>query len=112
MRATDAVTLILALMVVWSFYRAHKDPGNEINIFDLIMDQGRISKMAFAFITTLGVTSWIMIRLTVEGKLSEGYFTGYGLMWVAPLVAKLFSAPPPPSNTTTTTTTSTAQEIK
>lgn len=93
MRILDAVVLVLMLLLAWSFYRAHKDPNSEINIFDLIMADGRISKMAVAFITTLGVTSWIMVRLTTENKLTEGYFTAYGMMWVAPMIARLFSPP-------------------
>lgn len=99
MRATDAAMLILALMLAWSFYQAHKDPANQFNVFDLLLDRGKVSKMAFAFMVTLGVTSWIMIRLTVSGKLTEGYFTAYGLMWVAPLVAKLFSPVSAPAPT-------------
>lgn len=110
MRLTDAAMLLIALALVWSFYRAHQDPTTTFNIFDLLMDNGRISKMAFAFMVTLGLTTWIMVRLMVAGKMTEGYFTSYGAMWVLPLVAKLFSAPAPPS--TTTTTSSTVQEIK
>lgn len=96
MRFADALLGLGLLLVVWSFYRAQKDPGNVFNLFDLLMEQGRISKVSVAFITTLCVTSWIMLRLALDGKLTEGYFTGYGLMWVAPLVAKLFNYTPPP----------------
>lgn len=112
MRATDAGMLIIVLMLAWSFYRAHKDPAHQFNVFDLLLDSGKVSKMAFAFLVTLAVTSWIMIRLTVSGKLTEGYFTAYGLMWVAPLVAKLFSPAPAAGTITNTTITSTEQEIK
>lgn len=109
MRLTDAGILFVALLLVWSLYRAHRDVASSFNVLDLFMDRGRVSKMAFAFMTTLGVTSWIMVRLTTEGKLTEGYFAGYGVMWVAPLVAKLFSVQSPSSMTTTTSMT---QETK
>lgn len=107
MRAADAALLIGSLVLCWSMYRAHKDRNFKFNLLELLMDNGRISKTAFAFMLTLSVTSWIMLRLTLDGKLTEGYFTGYGLMWVAPLVAKLFAVPPAPGTTTVDTTTKT-----
>lgn len=103
MRLTDAAMLLLLLALCWSFYRAQKDPANVFNLFDLVLDGGRISKVSVAFMTTLCVTSWIMLRLTLDGKLTEGYMTSYGLMWVAPLVAKLFSPPQTPGTTVTNT---------
>lgn len=96
MRVADALVVVLVLVLVWSFYRAHRNPQFQLDLFDLVMDGGRLSRIAVAFMVTLGVTSWILIRLALDGKLTEGYFTGYGLMWVTPIVAKLFSTPPPP----------------
>ena len=112
MKAADAAMLIGALALVWSMYRAHKDPSINFNLLDLLMDNGRISKTAFAFMLTLSVTSWIMLRLTLDGKLTEGYFTGYGLMWVGPLVAKMFAAPTPPGTTTTDTSSKTTTTME
>ena len=63
------------------------------DLFDLITENGRVSKLAFAFMLTLGVTSWIMIRLTLDGKMTEGYLGGYGALWIAPIIAKLFNTP-------------------
>lgn len=94
MRLTDAGMLLLALLIVWSFYRAHRSPGNEINLFDLVMVDGRVSKMATVFMGAFALMTWMMVRLTVEGKMTEGYFGTYGAIWVAPMIARLFSAPP------------------
>lgn len=91
MRAVDGSLLILTLMVVWSFYRAHKNRDFQFNVFDIIMDGGRVSRIACAFMATLLVTSWVIVRLTLEGKLTEGLFAAYIAAWVAPIVAKLFS---------------------
>ena len=107
MKLADAAMLIGLLALIWSFYRAQKDPANVLNLFDLVMDNGRISKVSVAFMTTLCVTSWIMLRLALDGKLTEGYLTSYGLMWVATLVAKLFAAPPPAGTTITDTSSKT-----
>lgn len=104
MRATDAALLIVALVIAWSVYRAHtrKDSGfDAFNVLDLLMEGGRVSRLACAFMVTLVVTSWIMVRLTLDAKMTEGYIIGYGGMWVAPIIAKLFSGPPASSTTTT-----------
>lgn len=102
MRAADAALIIFALGFAWSLYRAHKDPAFRLDLFDLVMSDGRLSRIAVAFVVTLVATTWIMVRLTLDGKLTEGYFTGYALAWIAPVVAKLFSAPQPPGTTTQT----------
>jgi len=111
MRVADGAVLLIAVALVWSFYRAQKDPANSINLFDLVMDKGRINRISVAFMVTLCATTWIMVRLTLDGKLTEGYFTGFGLMWVAPLVAKLFSAPPTPGTVTTEDTSKTVTTV-
>jgi hypothetical protein len=111
MRYSDAFLLIFVLILLWSFYKAQKDPATAFNLFDLMMDHGKVSKLALAFLTTLGLTSWIMVRLTTDGKLTEGYFMAYGGMWVAPIVAKMFSAPPVSGTTTTSATQTSTTEV-
>ncbi len=103
MRIADGVVAILMLLVTWSFYLAQKDPAISFNLFDLIMENGRVSKLAAAFVVGVVALTWIMIRLTVDGKMTEGYVGLYGTIVIAPVIAKLFS-PPPPSGVTTTTT--------
>lgn len=113
MRATDGGLLILAMMVAWSFYRAHRNPQFTFNVFDLIMENGRVSRIACAFMATLLVTSWVIVRLTVEGKLTEGLFTAYVAAWVMPIIAKMFGQPMPvPSTTVTTISTDTKKTVK
>jgi hypothetical protein len=104
MRAADASLLIIGLVVAWSIYRAHRNPAYEFSFFDLLMDNGRLSRLAFVFMGSFLVSSWIMIRLTFDGKMSEGLFMAYGTVWVAPIIARLFSPPPTSSMTTTSST--------
>jgi len=40
-----------------------------------------------------------MVYLTINEKLSEGYFTAYIAAWVAPAVVKLIKGPSPPGPT-------------
>lgn len=110
MSVIDAALLVGLLLVVWSVYRAQKDPAFQFDIFDLLMENGRVSKIAVAFMVTLAATTWILLRLTIDGKLTEGYFASYGALWVAPLVAKLFSTPPTTSSITQTSTTTIAEQ--
>lgn len=106
MRATDAALLIISLVVAWSIYRAHRNPDFAFNFLDIIMENGRISRLACVFMGAFAVSSWIMIRVTFDGKMTEGLFTAYGAVWVAPIIAKLFS-PPQVSSSTSTVSTST-----
>lgn len=93
-----------ALLVLLSFWRAHRKAGVNFNAFDLIMENGRVSKIALAFMVVLGVTTWVIVDLQIKGHLTEGYFTTYGAMWVIPLVAKVvFNKTEMPSGTTITT---------
>lgn len=104
------VLALAALVIGVSFWRAHQRHDIDFNAFDLVLENGRVSKISFAFMLVLGVTTWVIIDLQIKGKLTEGYFTTYGAMWVLPLVAKVVfnksemptnqlggSAPPSPS---------------
>ena len=100
MRAADASLLIVALVVGWSLYRAHRNPEYSFNLFDLVMDNGRLSRLACVFMGSFVVTSWVVIRVAFDGKMTETLFAAYGAMWVAPIIAKLFagqSIPTPPT---------------
>lgn len=108
MRATDAALLIVALVIAWSFYRAHRSHEGafaEFNLLDLILENGRVSRLACVFLACFGILSWIMVRLTTENKMTEGYFMGYAGACFAPIIAKLFSGSSATATTTKTETT-------
>ena len=105
MRVTDGILIIGILIFAWAFYRAQHNPNFDFDLFDLIMENGRVSKVAVAFMVTLAVTSWILLRLTLDGKLTEAYFGAYGAFWIAPIIARLFSAQSTTSISTSCTTT-------
>ena len=94
MNYADAALLILSLAIAWSIYRANRH-NDDFNLIDLLMSNGRVSRIACGFLTTLIVTSWIMITLASTGKMTEGYMACYGAMWVTPIIARLFSTAPP-----------------
>jgi len=101
-----------ALFVLLSFWRAHRTPGFDFNAFDLVMENGKVSKIAFTFMTAFAVTTWILIDLQLKGKMTEGYLTTYGAMWVASLVARVvFNKTDPPEAGTTITTKIESKEV-
>ena len=89
-RPADGGMLLVALLVAWSFYNAHRG-ASSFNLFDLLMEHGRVSRIACLIMGAFGVLSWIMIRLTLDGKVTEGYFTAYGALFVAPIIARMFA---------------------
>ena len=89
-----------AAIIAFSFWRMHKNPNVNFSLFDLVMENGRASKVGVAFMVTLGVTTWVIVDLTIKGKMSEGFLGIYGSMWVTPLVARVIfgkSEPPAPN---------------
>lgn len=99
MRGMDAALLVVALAIFWSMYRAHRNAAFTFNVFDILMDNGRVSRLACVFMGSFLVSSWVMVRMTFDGKMTEGLFMAYGTVWVAPIIAKLFSPAPITPNT-------------
>ncbi len=102
-----------ALVALLSFWRAHRDSMMQFNAFDLVMENGRVSRIAVAFMSVLGVTTWAFVYLTIRDKMTEGLFLAYGGMWVVPLVAKVvFNKNDMPGTTSSTTITQQTTEVK
>jgi hypothetical protein len=98
MTAQDASLLVMMLIITWSVYRAHRDPNNNFNLLDLIMENGRVSRTGFGFMFALVVTSWVLIlKARQPGSNVDIIFAAYGAMWVAPIITKLFSGALPPA---------------
>lgn len=107
MRIVDALLVVGALLIVLSIYRLQRDETSVFNLLDLVMENGRLSRLAFAFIVTLAITSWIVVRLTLDKKMTEGFLWAYGTMWVAGIIAKMFGTSATSSSTTIQSTTTT-----
>ncbi len=110
----DFMVVILGcamVLIALSFWKAHKTPGFNFNAFDLIMVDGKVDPIAVSYMLVLGVTTWIIIDLRIDDKLTEGYFTTYGAMWVVPLVAKfVFKKNDMPTQTVTSSVTMTTTD--
>lgn len=78
--------LILVLLCVLAAILAYKATHNAHSKFDLasaFLDaEGKTSMARIGQFTALAVSTWGFAFLTVEGKLSEAYFTMYVMTWV------------------------------
>lgn len=114
-----AVLAILVLGVIWSIYRLHRDPKVNFNLLDLLIENGRVSKIACIVMGAFAVTTWGFVLDCLNRKgLDAVILAAYGGLWVSPLLLKLYNAgqaDPAPVTVTTTTaaaTTTTTPVIK
>ena len=103
----EPMHVILALMfliIAVSVWNAHKSSTMVFNAFDLLMENGKDSKIAVAFMLVLVVSTWVVVDQQVSGKLSEGTFGLWLTAWVTPLVAKVVFGKSDAAPSTTITT--------
>lgn len=80
---------LFAALIGLSLWRAHRNADYTFDLMDLIMENGRVSKIAVAFMMVLGVSTWVVINQEINAKLTEGTFGLWLTAWVTPLVAKV-----------------------
>jgi len=93
----DLMGLAFLCVIVVSLWRLHHDANSSINLFDLVMEGGKLGKLATAFWVGIGVLSWLMIKLQQSGQMTEGYAAIYVGAVVTPVVVKMFAAPTEPT---------------
>lgn len=96
MSVTHALLIAGLLGVLWSVYRLHQNAQVDFNMLDLLMENGRVSKVSCLVMGAFALHSWVIIDLQLNGKMTEGYMLMYSATWVAPLIVRLFNLPPPP----------------
>lgn len=94
MTLSQAAFIIAVLGIIWSIYRLHLNPAVNFNMLDLLLEGGKVSKVSCLVMGAFFVTSWIMVDLQAHGKMTEMFFAGYGSLWVAPLLVRLFNTKP------------------
>jgi hypothetical protein len=91
------------LSIIFAFWRAHK-LRTDFDIVDLVMQDGKISRIGTAFMLTLLVSSWVIINKQMKGELDSTTFSLWMAAWVGPLVARVvtnsFSTKPAVDETT------------
>lgn len=83
------ILALIALFILRSLVVRDRDQQSKIALEDLLIgEDGRISKVAFAFWGAFVATTWAFLYLTLRDKITDAIFIGYGGMWVIPLTAK------------------------
>lgn len=105
--------LVIGVIVIGlSFWKAQQRP--DFNMLDMLMENGKVSRIAFWFMAAGAVSTWVIIDLQIKSKLDPTMFGLWLTAWVGPLIAKLvfgkndFPAP----GTIVTSTTSSTTEVK
>ncbi len=108
----DVMPLVLVAFVgiiAISFWRLDRNPANDFNLLDLLMEHGRVSKVSVIVMGAFAVTTWgFVVDCLSRGELDVAILGAYGGLWVAPLLMKLYSAGQSDAVVTTTTTTAAA----
>lgn len=98
------VLCAISIIIAYSIWRAHKRVDVVFDFFDLIMVNGKVDKIAVAFMLVLGVSTWVIIDQQIKGALTEGQFGLWLGAWVSPLVAKVVFGKNEIAASTTSTT--------
>lgn len=97
-----AILACLTLLIIWTLRRHSAAGWSKLNLEQLLIDDdtGKISKAACVMFGSFALSSWLMVFLAVEGKMTEGYFGAYLTAWVFPVVTKIIKGPAAPPSTT------------
>lgn len=105
--AVLAIALVV-LVILRLLIQRDKNTGSQLNLDDLLLgDDGKMSKAACVMLGAFLVTTWMMIYLTLQDKMTEGYLGIYAAAWIAPTVTRLIKGPGAEISTTTATATTT-----
>lgn len=91
----DITGLIILLVLIISIWKLHKDPKNSFNILDTIMDNGRVSKIAFVFMGSWLALTFVFIGQHFQNKMTDALYMAYGTVCFAPIIARMFSTSTP-----------------
>lgn len=84
------VLCLVALVIAWSLIVLSRNEQSKINLTDLLTgEDGTMSRSACVLLASFGVTTWGMVYMWLNSKMTEGYFAAYLAAWVAPAVTKL-----------------------
>ena len=103
----EALGLIIVLLVALSVYRAHRDTTVNFSLLDLLMQNGRVDRIACVTMGTWFALVYVFVGTYIDGKMTEGLYTAFGGLCFAPMIAKMFSG----STSTTVVAQSSSTEI-
>ena len=90
---SEAIAITIILLVVLSLYRLHKNPTVNFDVFDLLMENGKVSRIACITMGTWVALVSVSFGTYLDGKMTEGLYTAFGGLCFAPMIARMFSNP-------------------
>lgn len=86
------ILCLCMLVFIWVLVRLTRSKKSKINLQDLLLgEDGTMSRSAFVLLGAFGVTTWGMVFMWLNDKMTEGYFTAYLGVWATPAVTKLIA---------------------
>lgn len=98
----SAALLAMLTLIVWSIRKRDQSAASPLNLDDLLLgEDGKLSKAAAVLMGSFSLTSWVVVYLTLQGKLDTTLFAAYMAAWVVPSVTRLIVNRPqqPPAST-------------
>jgi hypothetical protein len=87
----DAMLWISVLGIAYSFIIAARRKDFRFNPFDLLMENGKLSKVSCAFMLAIGISTWVILKLLDQEKLTEGFYIAFLGTLVVPLLTKIIA---------------------
>ena len=77
--ASLVVLLVMSLVIIATVVSWHFDKKEDFHLQQVLIDNvsGKIVIEKVGYMVALAVSTWIMITLTIFGKMTEGYLAGY-----------------------------------
>lgn len=86
---------LLALGFLWllvSIWKLHRNRAVQFNALDLLIENGRLSKVSFIVMIAFSIWTWAIVGWTLKGTVTTADFLSYGGVWVSPLLARMVFA--------------------
>ena len=82
--------LVVGLLIAHSLTKRDRDLTSKIDLENLLLDDsGKMSKAACVMLGAFVLTTWIMVQLTLNGQMTEGYLAIYVGAWITPATAAI-----------------------
>lgn len=92
-----AALILVIIAIIFVLIKRDRSTTSLINLEDLLIgDDGKLSKAAAVMMGAFAMTTWLMVYLALNSKMTEGYLAIYVGAWIAPTVTRLIVAKPEP----------------
>ena len=84
---------LVVLAIGWLLYAWQRDEKKyvDFDLTDLLMENGRLSRLAFTWLGSFMVMSFGFIYLLLTKGLTDTYALLYAGTWAAPIITKMFA---------------------